>query len=346
MFVGICGYPGSGKTTVFSALAPGSATGKGITYGNIKVPDARVDALAAIFSPKKRVYAEITFLDVGGTGGMRPGSGAFPPDTIQHMRNADVLVHVVRGFENPMLMEDADLARDISRFDDELLLLDLGLMEKRHDRFRRANEKGLDAQVAARAVEHLEEGEPLRTMALTEDELDTLTGIQLLSGKPLIVLANLDEEGWEDDENVAWRSHRDEGINRLSMGICGEMEAEIATMDPEDQGEFLESLGITEPARNAFIQAAYRLMDLISFLTAGPDECRAWPIRRGSVARKAAGKVHSDIERGFIRAEVYRLEELQEYGSEAELKKQGKMRVEGKGYLMVDGDVVNYRFNV
>ena len=346
MFVGICGYPGSGKTTVFSALAPGSAAGKGVTYGNIKVPDARVDALAELFSPKKKTYAELTFLDVGGTGGNRPNTGAFPADTIQHMRNADVLVHVVRGFDNPMLVEDADLERDIGRFDDELLLTDLGVLEKRHERFVKSNDKTLDAKVTARCVAHLEDGEPLRTLELSDDEQATLTGIQLLSQKPLIVLANLGEEEWEDDGHSPWRTPRDQGDNRLAMGICGLMEAEIATMDAEDQGEFLEALGIEEPARNAFIQAAYRLLDLISFLTAGPDECRAWPIRRGSVARKAAGKVHSDIERGFIRAEIYRLEELQEYGSEAELKKQGKLRVEGKDYLMVDGDVVNYRFDV
>ncbi len=346
MHVGICGYPGSGKTTVFSALAPGSATGRGVTYGNIKVPDLRVDALAEIFHPKKKVYAECTFLDVGGTGGARPGSGAFPSDTVQHMRNADVLVHVVRAFDNPMLVEDQDLARDITRFDDELLLIDLTVLEKRHERFRKSNDKSLDARVTAKCVAHLEEGEPLRTLPLNDEELATLTGIQLLSGKPLIVLANLGEDEWEDDANATWRALRDEGPNRLAMGLCGQMEAEIATMDDEDQGEFLEALGITEPARNAFIQAAYRLLDLISFLTAGPDECRAWPVRRGSVARKAAGKVHSDIERGFIRAEIYRLEELQEFGSEAELKKQGKLRVEGKDYVMVDGDVVNYRFNV
>ncbi len=346
MHVGICGYPGSGKTTVFSALAPGANTGKGVTYGNIKVPDGRVDALAEIFSPKKSVYAECTFLDVGGTGGARPGSGAFPADTIQHMRNADVLVHVVRAFDNPMLLEGPDLDRDIGRFDDELLLTDLTVLEKRHERFRKSNDKTIDAQVTAKCVAHLEEGEALRTLALTEEEQATLTGIQLLSQKPLIVLANLGEEEWEDTANAPWRALRDEGTNRLAMGLCGQMESEIATMDDEDQGDFLEALGISEPARNAFIQAAYRLLDLISFLTAGPDECRAWPVRRGSSARKAAGKVHSDIERGFIRAEIYRLDELQEFGSEAELKKQGKLRVEGKDYVMVDGDVVNYRFNV
>ena len=346
MFVGICGYPGSGKTTVFQALAPGSATGRGLTYGNIKVPDARVDALAKIFSPKKTVYAEITFLDVGGTGGSRSNSGAFDPETIQHMRNADVLVHVARAFENPMLIEDTDLDRDTQRFDDELLLLDLEVLERRDQRFRKSHDKSLDAQVTAKCVAHLEEGEPLRTLVLNEDEQATLTGIQLLSQKPLIVLANLDEEGWEDDAHAAWRAPRDQGQNRLAMGICGQMEAEIATMDAEDQGEFLETLGLDEPARNTFIQAAYRLMDFISFLTAGPDECRAWPVRRGSAARKAAGKVHSDIERGFIRAEIYQLDDLLEHGSEAELKKQGKLRVEGKEYVMVDGDVVNYRFNV
>ncbi len=345
MKVGLCGYPGSGKSTVFRALAPGASTDRpGVCLGNIKVPDARVQKLAEIFSPKKTTYAEITFMDVGGTG--RMDTGAFSPEVVQHMRNADVLVHVVRVFENPMVDKAVDPARDVALFDDEILLLDLTLLERRQKRFQKEHQTGREVEVNDRCVAHLEEGEPLRSLALDEDEQETLQGIQLLSQKPLIVLYNMGEEAWESAEYAALRATTERGPQALSMAMCGSIEAEIAELDPADQAEMLEGLGLGEPARDEFVRTAYRLLDLISFLTAGPDECRAWPIRRGTVARKAAGKVHSDIERGFIRAEIYQLDDLLEAGSEKKLKATGKMRLEGKDYVIQDGDVVNYRFNV
>ncbi len=342
MKVGICGYPGSGKSTVFSALAPGATPKEGVTYGSIKVPDGRVDRLAAIFSPKKTTFAEITFLDVGGSFSGH-NSGAFPPDVVQHMRNADVLVHVVRVFENPMLPESADPESHVQLFDDELVLLDLEILDKRKERWRKENRKGREVEVNDRCCEHLENGEPLRTLGLDEEHAASLRDVQLLSRKPLIVLYNLGEEEWESQAALREVRHEE---GRLSLGICGATEAEIAELDAEEQGEFLEVLGLEEPRRVAFVQGAYAFLGLISFLTAGPDECRAWPIREGTVAKKAAGKVHSDIERGFIRAEVYRLDDLERLGSEAALKKEGLVRVEGKEYVVVDGDVVNYRFNV
>lgn len=343
MHVGISGYPGSGKTTVFSALAPGARSDRGIAYGNIKVPDDRVDFLTSVFHPKKTVYAEITFVDVGGGG--RAG-GAFPPEVLQGMRNADLLVHVVRGFENPMLTTPPDPARDEQLFNDELLLLDLGTLEKRAERFKKEAKKGAEVDANKRCLDHLEKGEPLRTLDLSEEEQRALgPGIQLLSARPLITLYNLSEQAWADAASAPLRETR-RGPGYCALAICGAIEAEIASMPAEDQKEFLEGLGLGEPARNVFIREAYRLLDLISFLTAGPDECRAWPIRRGTLARKAAGKVHSDIERGFIRAEIYRPDDLKQYGSEAALKSAGKLRVEGKDYLVADGDIVNFRFNV
>jgi len=345
MRVGLCGYPGSGKSTVFSALSPGGGADRGgVSYGNIKVPDERIDKLADIFDPKKKVYAEITFIDVGGVG--RPDSGAFSPEVVQNMRNADVLVHVVRGFDNPMIAKDTDIDRDHSLFSEELVLLDLCILERRQDRWRREQKKGMEVEINDRCVAHLEEGEPLRSLELSEAEMDTLQGIQMLSMKPLITLYNLSEEAWEDPGFAEKREMSESGTNGLSMAICGSIEAEIASLDPEDQAEFLEGLGLGEPARNVFVRGAFRLLDLISFLTAGPDECRAWPIRRGLIARKAAGKVHSDIERGFIRAETYTYSDLIEHGSEAALKSVGKIRLEGKEYVVQDGDVINFRFNV
>lgn len=344
MRVGICGYPGSGKSTVFTALAPGGRTDRDIAFGNIKVPDERVDFLASVFKPKKTTYAEITFVDVSG-GAARAG-GAFPPEVLQGMRNADLLVHVVRGFENPSLSAPPDPARDERMFNDELLLLDLGILEKRAERFKKEAKKGAEVDVNRRCLEHIEKGEPLRTLALSEEEQKALgPGIQLLSATPLITLYNLSEQAWADPASTKLRETRT-GQASVSLAICGSIEAEIASLPADEQKDFLEGLGLGEPARNGFIRAAYGLLDLISFLTAGPDECRAWPIRRGTAARKAAGKVHSDIERGFIRAEIYRPEDLKVVGSEAALKAQGKIRVEGKEYVMHDGDVVNFRFNV
>ncbi len=344
MRVGICGYPGSGKSTVFTALAPGGRTDRDVAFGNIKVPDTRVDFLASVFKPKKTTYAEVTFVDVGG--GRGAAGGAFPPEVLQAMRNADVLVHVVRGFENPSLTTPPDPARDEQMFNDELLLLDLSILEKRAERFKKESKKGPEVDVNKKCIDHLETGAPLRTADLGEEDIKALgPGIQLLSLSPIITLYNLSEQAWADPKNAKLREART-AQNSSWLAICGAIEAEIAAMPAEDQGEFLQGLGLGEPARNGFIRSAYGLLDLIAFLTAGPDECRAWPLRRGTNARKAAGKVHSDIERGFIRAEIYRPEDLKTLGSEAALKAQGKMRVEGKDYVMQDGDVVNFRFNV
>ncbi|MRG96054.1 DUF933 domain-containing protein [Polyangium spumosum] len=340
MHVGICGYPGSGKTTVFRALAPGGKADREIAYGNIKVPDARVDALASIFNPKKTTYAEITFVDVGS--GSRSG-GAFPPAVLQGMRNADVIVHVVRGFDNPSLSAPPDPPRDEKAFDEELLLLDLGTLEKRKERFKKEAKKGLEVEVNTKMIEHLEKAEPLRTLELSEEELRALgPGIQLLSMQPLITLYNLSEEAWNDPARAHLRETL-HGKQWVKMALCGAIEAEIAALPAEEQTDFLEGLGLGEPARNVFVREAYRLLDYISFLTAGSDECRAWPIRRGTNAKRAAGKVHSDLERGFIRAEIYRPEDLEIARTEAALKAQGKMRLEGKDYIVKDGDVVHFR---
>jgi len=349
MRVGICGYPGSGKSTVFSALVGGTAQAAksgGVAFGSVKVPDERIDYLSSVFDPKKKTFAEITFVDVGGGSGGKAGA-AFPPDVVQAMRNVDAIVHVARGFDNPMVPAPADPKRDEQAFREELVLMDLALMEKRVQRLTKEQKKGAELDASKRCLEHLEKGEPLRTLGLTEAELAALgPGIQLLSLTPIVTLYNLSEAAWSDPASAALRETRNEpGAAWLAM--CGSIETEIAALAPEEQKDFLEGLGIGEPARNVFVRTVYAMLDLISFLTAGPDECRAWPIRRGINARKAAGKVHSDIERGFIRAEIYRVDDLRAAaGSEATLKTQGKIRTEGKDYVMHDGDVVNFRFNV
>ncbi|MFH1466722.1 MAG: DUF933 domain-containing protein [Pseudomonadota bacterium] len=345
MRVGICGYPGSGKTTVFKALAPGARPGnRGVSLGSIKVPDARVDRLVAIFDPRKTVYAEIVFADVSGGAGR--GAGAFPPAVLEAMRGMDVLVNVVRAFENPMVDQEVDVERDRRLFDDELVLLDMSLLERRGERMKKEQRKGLEVQVNERCLAHLSEGLPLRTLELDPAERETLVGIALLSQRPLIVLHNLSEDRWESPAWAAARALDEVAPNTCSMGICAQLEAELNELEPEERAEMLAGLGIEESARDVFVRTAYRLLDLISFLTFGHDECRAWPIRRGTPARKAAGKVHSDIERGFIRAEVSRLEDLEEHRTEAALRAAGKTRLEGQDYVVQDGDLVNYRFNV
>jgi ribosome-binding ATPase YchF (GTP1/OBG family) len=263
------------------------------------------------------------------------------------MRNVDAIVHVVRGFDNPASPTPPDPKRDEQAFREELVLMDLGMFEKRVARLTKENKKGPELDASKKCLAHLEKGEPLRTAGLTDEDMRALgPGIQMLSLTPIVTLYNLSEAAWADPKSAALRETRTEpGAAWLAM--CGSIEAEIATLAPEEQKEFLEGLGIGEPARHVFVRTVYAMLDLISFLTAGPDECRAWPIRRGTSARKAAGKVHSDIERGFIRAEIYLVDDLKAAGgSEAALKSTGKMRTEGKDYVMQDGDVVHFRFNV
>ena len=341
MQVGITGFPRSGKTTVFQALAPGVKPGKEVTYGNIKVPDDRVDNLSVHFEPKKTIYAEITFVDIAG----QPGAGdakALEAKTIAAMRNVDALVHVVRGFPDPMGMKDLDPARDVDDFASELILADFEVVEKRLDRLERENAQTLERRALERAYEALEEEIPLRELEFDAEELKAMSGYALVSLLPVITLYNLGEDEWSDDSFAAFRSPAPpEGAPQAAMGICGQLEMELADLDEEEQAEFLEALELEEPARFAFIREAYALLDLISFLTSGKDECRAWTVRKGSTAPVAAGKIHSDLERGFIRAEVLGWADWLEHGSEQAAKAAGVYRKEGKGYVVQDGDILH-----
>jgi len=346
MQVGITGFPRSGKTTVFQALAPGVAPGRDVTFGNIKVPDPRVEALTAHYSPKKTALAEVTFVDIAGTPGATEAK-ALEAKTIAAMRNVDALVHVVRGFEDPMGMRDIDVARDVADFSSELILADFEVVEKRVNRLHREMAQTVERRTLDRALEALENETPLRELEFTEDELKSMSGYALISLLPLITLFNLGEEEWADDEYAQWRSPAPpEGARQAAMALCGQIEMELADLDEDEQVEFLEMLELIEPARLAFIRKAYELLDLISFLTAGTDECRAWTVRRGSPAPVAAGKIHSDLQRGFIRAEVLGWADWLIHGSEAAAKAAGVFRVEGKNYIVQDGDILNIRSGV
>jgi GTP-binding protein YchF len=353
MKVGLVGFSGSGKTTVFNALTGltaevgGYGSREKANVGVIKVPDGRVDKLAELFNPKKKTFAEISFVDVAGpqSDAAEPDKSGLDPRLVQHWRDADALVHVVRAFDNPALAQTADPVRDIGAFESELILTDLVQVENRIERLKKEKDSGREREAMERLKSALESEQPLRDLELSHEELSSVAGFRFLSLKPLLILANLNEDdvaaGPSSDVLALAESRRSTVI-----AMSGKVEMEIAELAPAEQREFLEALGISEPARERFIRAAYGLLDLISFLTSGEDECRAWSIRRGTHAQKAAGVIHSDIERGFIRAEVVRFEDLIALGSEAKCREQGKLKLEGKEYVVQDGDVIHFRFNV
>jgi GTP-binding protein YchF len=353
MKVGLVGFAGSGKTTIFNTLTGLTAEVGGYgarekaNIGVIKVPDQRVDKLAVIYNPKKKTYAEISFVDVAGPQAeeAEQTQSGLDAKLVQHMREADALVHVVRAFDNTMLSQAADPARDIRSFDDELMLTDLVQIENRITRLKKEKDSARENELMLRLKAALEEEHPLRDLDLTHEDIGVIAGFRFLSLKPLLLLLNQSEEavGAGVPEEVQALAE----TKKLSaIAMSGKAEMDIAQLAPEEQGEFLQELGITEPARDRFIRAAYSLLDLISFLTSGEDECRAWSIKRGTTAHKAAGVIHSDIERGFIRAEVTKFEDLVELGSEARCREHGKLRLEGKEYVVQDGDVAHFRCNV
>jgi GTP-binding protein YchF len=351
MKVGLVGFAGSGKTTIFNTLTGLTAEVGGYgakekaNIGVIKVPDERIDQLAELFNPKKQTYAEINFVDVAGPQGEERSESGLDAKIVQHMREVEALVHVVRAFDNPLLTQPADPVRDITNFDSELLLTDLVQIETRITRLKKERDSTRERELLERLKVELENEKLLRDVELSAEELTMIAGFRFLSLKPMLILLNVGEDQAGNEPAADVKTLADtKGLSFIQM--AGKAEMDIAQLEPEEQREFLNDLGITEPARERFIHAAYRLLDLISFLTAGEDECRAWTIRRGTNAQKAAGKIHSDIERGFIRAEVVRIEDLLTLKSEARCREQGKLRLEGKEYIVQDGDVIHYRFNV
>ncbi len=346
MKAGLVGYAQSGKTTLFNALTglhKGGPVARGqVNLGAIKVPDRRIDALAAIFKPRKTTYAEMQFVDVPGAAGKGSGLDA---GALRALGEVDAFCLVVRGF-TAIDGAPAEPARELSDFDAELVLHDLAIVETRLDRLRKEQHRGTgEYHELERVHAHLDDGRPLRSMSWSEAEEKELAHFGFLSRRPLLVVVNVPEAAAAappaPEVEAAARAR---GAEVLSL--CAAVEAEIAELDPGEQPEFLQSLGLAEPARARFIRAAYRLLDLVSFFTVGEDEVRAWPIHRGDRAPRAAGRIHSDLERGFIRAEVVHYDDFIALGSDSAARREGKLRLEGKEYVVKDGDIMNIRFAV
>ena len=346
MKIGLVGFAGSGKTTVFNTLTglqvPVGFSGE-VRLGTVKVPDDRIAKLSAMFSPRKTTYAEIVFCDVPGEHGAE--HKGLSRKALVQIRDQEVLCLVLRAFPNPALEQAPDPQAELEAFHTECLLADLDIVERRLDRAKKDKPDPHELAAFQTMKTTLEHELPLRSLPAAALNRDLLKGYALLTDRPLLVVLNCAEQ----DAAAALPQPLAKRLGELhaaGLVLSASVEAEIATMDAADQAAFLADLGLQESALARFIRTAYGLLDLISFFTVGPDEVRAWPIKRGTRARQAAGRIHSDLERGFIRAEVIPYEVFMQYGSEQAVRDAGRLQVEGKDYVVADGDILHIRFNV
>ncbi|HEY6361225.1 MAG TPA: redox-regulated ATPase YchF [Vicinamibacterales bacterium] len=356
----LIGFPSSGKTTLFQLMtsAKDVPRGKGdVNIGISRVPDDRLDKLTAMYNPRKRVPATVEFTDIVGPA----RSAAQALVDVAGYKNADALVHVVRAFRDgsvPHPSGSVDPARDVQAMEDELILADLGVAERRLERIEKDLKKGKSPELEKeRDLVHrcrtaLEEGQPLRALQLTGTDLKLLRGFQFLSAKPLLLVINLDEADLTDVGSSIEKAAAKTGLTSFlasnaatrAVALCARIELEIAQLDADDARAFLADLGLTESGLDRVIRTTYDLLGYLSFFTVGEDECRAWSIARGTAAQLAAGEIHSDISRGFIRAEVVAYGALTGRGSMAACRDHGEVRLEGKEYTVQDGDIINFRF--
>jgi hypothetical protein len=360
MKIAIIGLANSGKTTVFNALTGGSAETAAFSSGQlepnlatVKVPDARLAVLAEMFAPKKVTPADVQYVDVAGITSSKRQREGLPPALLNYISTADALLHVVRQFEDeavPHPEESVDALRDITSLDLELAFSDLAIIERRLTRLeaeigkmsaREREVRITERDLLQRMQEALENDTPIRDIEMSDEEEHMVRGYQFLTAKPMLVVLNIGEAQLQQPPTLDY-AHKQSAV----VPLCGKIEAELAQLDEEDSRIFMEDLHITEAARDRVINLSYDLLGLISFLTAGPDEVRAWPIRHHTPAVEAAGAIHSDIQRGFIRAEVVAYDDLVDAGGMAEAKKAGTVRMEGKQYIVKDGDVCHFLFNI
>lgn len=360
MMIGIIGLPQSGKTTLFNAIcgtqqATGGYTARGEVHrGVVKVPDPRLDELVRIYQPKKLTPAEIEWLDVAFFTGDTSDANRDSLEIPQPIREVSALAHVVRAFEDPNVthpLGQVDPLQDIRALEDELILSDLVIVEKRIEKIAKKVQAKADDQTRiehaalVKCQEVLNQGMSLRGMELTPEEEKTMRGFQLLSLKPKLIILNIDEDQLSQRDALLEKLG-DLGPLCAAEVISARVQMELNELDDEDRQVFMEELGIEQSAFDRTVRKAYHLLGLIPFFTGGPKEVRAWTIKRGTLAPQAAGAIHKDFEKGFIKAEVMRYEKLIEAGCEAEAKKKGWMRMEGKEYEVKDGDVILFRFNV
>lgn len=359
---GIVGLPMVGKTTIFNLMtSAGAETSKFFSgrtetnTGMATVPDRRVDFLSALYRPRRTIYAQVQCSDVPGlVRGAAQGAGV-GNQFLDGIRQVDLLVQVLRAFENPDVPHvdgSIDLLRDVETVELELLLADMDLLEKRISRIKGGKkitkENAAELVVLEKCLEALETETPLNRLELTEQERLALRNYNFFTEKPVIWVVNTDEQQFKtgDYPGCARLKQLAEQRGILLLEVCGQLEMEIAQLSGEDRELFMADLGIAELGTARLARAIYHALGLISFFTVGEDEVKAWTIRRGTVAQKAAGKIHSDIERGFIRAEVVAYADLERLGSMAAVKEAGLSRLEGRDYVVQDGDIINFRFNV
>ena len=364
MKLGIVGLPNVGKSTLFNAITQAGAESANYPFctiepnvGIVDVPDERIDALAKMYNPKKVTRAYIEFVDIAGlVKGASKGEG-LGNKFLSHIREVDAVVHVVRCFEDPNITHvdgSIDPLRDIETLQLELIFSDLEILERRIDRTKKAmkGDKSLatELELLERVKAALEDGKPARSLSYTKEEMDIMREISLISLKPVLYAANVAEDdfakGIENNKFVKAVEELAASEGSEVMPVSAKIEEEIAQLDGEEKQMFLSELGMSESGLDRLIKASYKLLGLISYLTAGEPEVRAWTITEGTKAPQAAGKIHSDFERGFIRAEVVAYDDLMACGSMNAAKEKGLVRSEGKDYVMKDGDIVLFRFNV